>query len=67
MQGIFGAVMDGLGAGIGSLICGVFADTFTYMELWHVFTLIGVITIVLHQLAKALEPERSHVCEEAKR
>lgn len=54
MQGTFGGVMDGLGAGIGSSICGIFADTLTYRELWHVFMLICVFTIIIHQLAALL-------------
>lgn len=52
MQALFGSFMDGLGAGIGALICGVIAETYSYIRLWQLFAMIAVASGVTHQLVE---------------
>jgi len=52
MQAVFGGFMDGLGSGTGSLVCGLIADAYSYIDLWRIFTILSVSVLIVYQTAE---------------
>ena len=52
MQAIFGGLMDGLGSGIGNMVCGIVVEAYSYIRLWQFFTILSVGACVVHQLVE---------------
>lgn len=52
MQAVMGGLMDGLGNGLGSLACGLIADAYSYMTLWHLFFILSLAAIIFQAIVE---------------
>lgn len=57
MNAIFSGASDGLGQGVGCLVCGLVYDYFGYVNLWRMMLYITIATLVVHLVVEA---SRSH-------
>lgn len=48
MQATFGGCMDGLGGGLGSLLCGLIADWYSYIHMWRIFLGVTISTMIIY-------------------
>lgn len=54
MQGIFGGCLDGIGRGVGGLICSSTIEFLSYLELWQILALVTFTTLFIHQVVELI-------------
>lgn len=66
IQASFGGAIEGLGLGVGSLVCGIVYDSLGYIDMWRLVAGVGLVTLLLYLICDLTKSRYSDSCSRYK-